>query len=138
MRKATSSGRLQAAWRFRSRQLVSLGRRSAFRLCGRDLVEFFNSAGWALCGRWRVWLRYVVRVSEEKDGDLFIWNVRNDHGAMNVVTGLVPIHLFGRDPNTQTGPTVAELNRQNLAFENNRNAMKWIYVPPRGLAGSEY
>ena len=42
-------------------------------------------------------MRDIVRVSEEKDGDLFVWHIRDVNRAMNAVTWLVPIYLPGCD-----------------------------------------
>ena len=122
-----------------SSQLVrhSRGCKVAIPRIGADATDSAKGERWTLCGRRRVWLCYVVRGARKKMVTSSYGMSAMFHGAMNVVTGLVPIHLSGCDPNTQTGATVAELNRQGLAFENNRNAMKRIRVPPRGLAGSE-
>lgn len=87
--------------------------------------------------RLRSRLRNVVWMGEEKDRDLFIWDAPNIDRAVNAVTRLIPIDLSGCDRRTHAGATVAELDGQGLAFEDNRNAVKRIYVPSCGFAGCE-
>jgi hypothetical protein len=82
----------------------------------------------------RARLREIIRAVEKKDRNLFVWNVADVNGAMNAITGLIPIDLPRCDCDVLPRMTVAKFDIQNIAFEDDRHAMERITMPSCGLA----
>jgi hypothetical protein len=88
------------------------------------------------CAPWlrRARLRDIIRAVEKKDSNLFVWNVADVNGAMNTITGLIPIDLPRCDSDVLPRMTVAKFDIQYIAFEDDRHAMEGITMPSCGLA----
>ena len=52
---------------------------------------------------------------------------------MNLIGGLIPIHLARSHREALTGTAVTVLNGDRLPAEDDRDSVEWIPVPGRGL-----
>jgi hypothetical protein len=74
-------------------------------------------------------LRYSVWTVEQEDSDLLIRLASDVHCTMNSLGWIFPLDLTRRDFDALALPSITVLNREEIAAQDHRNAVKWIAMP---------
>jgi hypothetical protein len=78
-----------------------------------------------------------VGAVKEEDRDLLVRLLADIDSAVNPFGRLIPIRLPRRDLESMALATIAVLDCEGIAAQDNRYPMKWIAVPGHRLAGCE-
>jgi hypothetical protein len=78
-------------------------------------------------------LRLRLRTIKEKSYNFFEDFLADVHGAVNAIGRFHPIHFANSDVPWLSCSAIAELDREQIAAQDYRQAMKWIAMPRRRL-----
>ena len=83
------------------------------------------------------WLRNVIGLIEEEDGDLFIGSLADVNRTMNPIGRLIPIDLPSLGRQVQTWAPVPVFDHDRVAAEYHGDSVKRVAVPGSRFTGFE-
>jgi hypothetical protein len=82
-------------------------------------------------------LRHGVWPVEQEDGDLLVRLLAHVHGAVKALRRLLPSHLSRRDLDAMALAAIAILDQEDVATQDNGDALKRVAMPRHRLARSQ-